>query len=122
MLLYCTKLNISCYQEFLLEELVLELTWGVLHELTIGVLDGFLSPACVVLRVDCFYGYHYWVVIIFDIDEVFSSVEGCIDDCYLGWELLLKPIGEFEGIGTGQVGIRIETYKFTQADLTKEGC
>lgn len=93
-----------------------------MDKLAVGVLDGLLGPARVVLRVDCLYRYHYWVVIVFDVDKVFSSVEGCVDDCYLGWELLLKPIGELESVGTGQVRVRVETYIGNYISLTREGC
>jgi len=61
-----------------------------LEELTVRVLDGFLSPTCVVGWVHCLYRYHYWVVVIFDVGEVFSAIEASVDDSHLGWELLLQ--------------------------------
>jgi len=85
----CLRLSLT-YQELLLEELELEEAWRILEELAVRVLDGFLGPSCVVGRVHCLYRYYYWVVVIFDVGEIFSTIETSVDDGHLGWELLLQ--------------------------------
>ena len=58
----------------MLQELILQTPWGVLEELSVSYLNRLLGAALVTRRVEGFDRHDYGIVVLFQVDQVISSI------------------------------------------------